>query len=201
MRVHTPALLAAALMLAPALPATAQLPVGPTRFQVDTVGDPSIGPAGAPVTIVEFCDYQCSFCAELSGSLRRLTREFPSDVRVVFKDFPLDSRPDSDRAAEAASCAGDQGRYWQMHDVLFANEDLSDPALRRYAARVGANVDTFMSCLNSGRHEEDWREDRRQGHVFGVNATPTFFVNGLMYEGLPSYEELAGLVRGELATR
>jgi protein-disulfide isomerase len=201
MRARTTASLVAALMLAAVLPVTAQVPTGPTRVQLDTVGDPSLGPAGAAVTIVEFCDFQCPYCAQLSGSLRQLTREFPNDVRVVFKDFPLDSHEDADRAAEAASCAGEQDKYWQMHDVLFASQDLSDPALRTYAGRVGANVDRFMTCLNSGRYEAEWRRDREQGHTYGVNATPTFFVNGLLNEGVPTYDELVGLVRGELGTR
>jgi protein-disulfide isomerase len=201
MRARTTLLLAAALMLVPAFPALAQIPTGSVRVQLDTEGDPSLGPAGAPVTIVEFCDYQCPYCAQLSGTLRQLTREFPTEVRVVFKDFPLDSHPDADRAAEAASCAGEQGRYWQMHDALFASDDLSDPALRRYAVRAGANADRFMTCLNSGRYEAEWRADREQGHVYGVNATPTFFVNGLLSEGVPSLDELAAVVRGELGTR
>jgi protein-disulfide isomerase len=182
-----------------AVPLAAQVAVGPVRLQVDASDDPSIGPAGAPVTIVEFCDFQCPSCAQLSPTLRRLAADFPGEVRVVFRDFPLDSHPDADRAAEAASCAGEQGRYWQMHDVLYANRaDLSDPALRRYALASGADVDRFMTCFNSGRQAAEWREDRADGTAYGVTATPTFFVNGLAVEGVPTYAELAQLVRQEM---
>ena len=183
-----------------AAPLVAQVPLGGSvRVQVDASDDPALGAPGAPVTIVEFCDFQCPSCAQLSGTLRQVANDFKGDVRVVFRDFPLDSHPDADRAAEAASCAAEQGRYWQMHDVLFANRaDLSDSALRRYAQQVGADRDRFMTCFNSGRYQNEWRQDRADGHAYGVTATPTFFVNGLAVEGTPTYDELAGLVRQEL---
>jgi protein-disulfide isomerase len=182
-----------------AAPVAAQIAVGPVRVQVDASDDPSLGPVGAPVTIVGFCDFQCASCAQLSPALRQLTNEFPGEVRVVFRDFPLDSHPDADRAAEAASCAAEQGRYWQMHEVLYSNrEDLSDPALRRYARAAGTDVDRFMSCFNSGRHASEWRKDRADGTSYGVVATPTFFINGLQVEGVPSRDELRELVRAEI---
>jgi protein-disulfide isomerase len=200
MRAPTLALLVAGLL---AVPATAQIPVAPApqRVQVDAAGDPSLGRPGAPVTIVEFCDFHCSACAELSGSMRRLARDYADQVRIVFRDFPLDSHPEADRAAEAASCAQEQGRFWEMHDVLFANSDLSDNAMRRYAQTIGADVNGFMTCLNSGRYESEWRKDRADGHSYGVNVTPTLFVNGLVVEGVPSYSDLVQLVRQELPAR
>jgi protein-disulfide isomerase len=172
----------------------------PPRIAVDPRG-PSRGPENAPVTIVEFSDYQCPFCAKLSMTLKEIVDVYRGQVRLVFRDYPLPIHRDAAKAAEAATCAGDQGRYWEMHDKLFEGQrylDMGD--LRRYAAMIGLDAASFNECLESNRHAGKWENDRRAGSDYGVVSTPTLFVNGRYVGGTVPFEAIAQLVDEELET-
>jgi protein-disulfide isomerase len=155
---------------------------------------PVLGPANAAITVVVYCDYQCPYCAQMSPTLRELVKA-SSDVRLVYRDYPLRIHPDARRAAEAAACANEQGQFWPMHDLLFTNQDdLSDPALRTRAQRLGLDIAPFMHCLNSGRYESTWRSGTAEARAAGATATPTWTVNGDVYSGAVSLDELQQIV-------
>lgn len=142
------------------------------------------GPAAAPVTIVEWSDYQCPYCKRAQEILARLQAEFPETVKIAFKDFPLRSHDRALPAALAARCAGAQGRYWEYHDLLFvAQPDFSRDQLVGYARRLGLDAAPFTDCLDSARFQEAVLADQREGRDAGVRATPTFFINGRKIEG------------------
>lgn len=167
------------------------------RFRVDPAM--SRGPAAAPVTIVEWSDYQCPFCKRAQPVLARLQAEFPDTVKIAFKDFPLPSHERALPAALAARCAGAQGRYWEYHDLLFvAQPDFSRDDLLGYARRLGLDAQPFSECLDSARFRDAVLADRREGREAGVRATPTFFVNGRKIEGAVPIEEFRAAIEQAL---
>ncbi len=167
--------------------------------------DHTRGPATAPVTLVQYGDYECPYCGRMHPIIKELQERLGGRLRFVFRHFPLDPlHPRARRAAEAAEVAASQGRFWEMHDLLYENqENLEDEDLRRYAADLGLDLERFEDDLANGRHTERVQEDRRGGERSGVEGTPAFFVNGLRYEGplgldglLAAVEEAAGAPRG-----
>ena len=144
-------------------------------------GHPTLGQADAPVTIVEFSDYQCPYCKRFTLQVfPQLKRDYidTGKVRYVFRDFPLTQiHPQAAKAHESAHCAGEQDRYWDMHDVLFQNQkDLSLPALSRNAEAIGLDVATFESCLERGQHAAAIQQDIQDGAKAGVRGTPSFII-------------------------
>jgi protein-disulfide isomerase len=167
------------------------------RFTVDPTM--TRGPATAPVTIVEWSDYECPYCRRVQEVLARLEGEFPDTVRLVLKDFPLRSHPNAVPAASAARCAGAQGRYWEYHDLLFvAQPAFSRADLIGYARRLGLDVGSFTECIDGGRYLDAVTADQREGREAGVQVTPTFFVNGRKLEGALPLEEFRTAVREAL---
>jgi protein-disulfide isomerase len=144
----------------------------PPRVAVDPSDDPSRGPADAPITIVEFSDFQCPYCAQMARILRQVEAQFPGRIRLVFRDFPLPIHKDAAKAAEAAACARDQGKYWEMHDRLFEGyKALALDDLRRYATEVGLKEPKFAACLGQAKHAAEWQQDRADGERYGVTGT------------------------------
>lgn len=143
------------------------------------------GPDTAPVTLVEYGDYQCPYCGMAYPVVKSLQRALGKQLRFVFRNFPLsDSHPNAQHAAEAAESAGAQGRFWEMHDTLYENQDaLDDRDLLSYGKRIGIDADRLARDLEEGAYEARVREDFRSGVRSGVNGTPTFFVNGRRYDG------------------
>ncbi len=143
------------------------------------------GGANAKVTIVEFSDFQCPFCARAQGFLDSLGGQYGNRLKFVYRHFPLSSiHPDAQKAAEASECAAEQGRFWQMHDVIFENQNaLSVPDLKEYAKDVGMDTAKFNSCLDSGRTAGVVAFDQKDGEKLGVQGTPYFFINGQMVVG------------------
>jgi protein-disulfide isomerase len=163
--------------------------------------DPAMtrGPAAAPVTIVEWSDYECPFCQRAQELLHRLHGEFPDTVRFVFKDFPLRSHPNALPAALAARCASAQDRFWEYHDLLFVGQpDLSRDHLIGYARRLGLDTPAFTACLDSARFRDAVLADQREGREAGVRATPTFFINQRKIEGALPLEEFRAAIRQAL---
>ncbi len=170
------------------------------RLQVAADG-PSRGPASAPITIVEFSDFQCPFCAKAEDTIQRVMKDYDGKVRLVYRDFPLPMHPQAQKAAEAAQCAGDQGKYWEMHGKLFANQQALQPdQLKGYAKDMGLDAAKFDKCLDSGEKAKTVEASRKAGEAAFVSGTPSFFVNGQPMTA-PSYEEFKSVIDGELARK
>jgi protein-disulfide isomerase len=170
------------------------------RVEVAADGFPSKGPADAPVTIVEFSDFQCSFCARVVPTLNRVLETYGDKVRLVYRNFPLTGmHTHAQKAAEASLCAREQGKFWEMHDLMFAEQQrLSVPELKDKARRLGLDGERFDECLDSDRHAEAVKKDAREGMVVGVSGTPAFFVNGRFISGAVPFEQLAEVIDAEL---
>ena len=159
------------------------------------------GPADAPVTLVEYADFQCPYCGDAYPVVRSLLERFGDRVRFVFRHMPLDDlHPRAQAAAEAAEAAGAQGRFWEMHDRLFENQPrLADEDLPR-PRRCGRRRrrERFAAELRDRAHAERVQEDLRSGARSGVPSTPRFFVNGVIHLGSPSFAELSEAIAREL---
>ena len=181
--------------------APVRMQLEPPRVQVAVAGhDPSRGPATAPITLVEFSDYQCPFCGRVTPTLKRLRDTYGERIRIVWKDFPLyDIHPQAQKAAEAAWCAGEQGKYWEFHDRLFANQStLGTEGLKQHATAVGLEPVGFNACLESGRHATRVQDGAQLGRDLGVDSTPTAFINGRRVTGAQGYDAFAEIVDDEL---
>jgi protein-disulfide isomerase len=163
--------------------------------------DPAIGSASAPVTIVEFSDFQCPFCQRVAPTLKQVQKTYGDKVRIVWKDFPLTQiHPEAFKAGEAAHCAGEQGKFWEYHDRLFANQQaLQADSLKKYAAEAGLDAAKFNACVDTSKYGDRVREGVAQGSRLGVNSTPTLYVNGRMLSGAQPYEAIAAVIDEELA--
>ena len=170
------------------------------RVEIAAVDGATMGPKTAPVTIVEFSDFQCPYCARAQPILKDLMQRYDGKVRLVFRDFPLDMHAQAQKAAEAARCAGDQGKFWEMHDRLFTDQRALQVAdLKRSASELGLDTAKFNTCVDSGRYAAALKADMDAGARLGVNATPTFFVNGRMITGAGSPQAFTEVIDQELA--
>lgn len=160
-------------------------PVGPD--------DHSRGPEDAILTVVEYGDYQCPYCGQAYVIVEKLARTFASSLRLVFRNLPLaDVHPHAQAAAEMAEAVGLQDKFWPMHDMLYENQkSLGDDALRTYAKNVGADLDRVEEALASGAPRARVEADLEGAIRSGANGTPTFFVNGVRYDGSWFYDEFA----------
>jgi protein-disulfide isomerase len=171
----------------------------PLRIQVETAGHPSRGSTQAPVTIVEFSDFECPYCSRLNATLKEVEKNYGDKVRLVFRQFPLGMHPHAQKAAEASLCAGEQGRFWEMHDSLFQEpQKLSPEDLKARAAKLGIDKAGFNACLDSGKHAEKIKNDVRAGTRAGVTGTPAMFVNGRFINGSVPYGDIAKVIDEEL---
>lgn len=173
----------------------------PPRTSVEVAAtDPVKGPASAPITIVEYSDFQCPFCARVNPALDQVRKVYGDKVRIVFKDFPLPNHPEAPKAAEAAHCAGEQGKYWELHDRMFANQQaLQVPALKQHATALGLDMNAFNQCLDSGKHAGRVAENLKSGEAIGVGSTPTLYVNGRPVIGAQSFDYFKAVIDEELA--
>ena len=149
------------------------------------------GPENAPVTLVEYGDYECPYCGMAHAIVKRAQKTLGDQLRYVFRNFPLaEAHPHARLAAQAAEAAGAQGKFWEMHDMLYEHQDALDPDdILGYARELGIDVARMTSELESGIYAKKVRDDFRGGVRSGVNGTPTFFVNGERYEGSWANEE------------
>src|SRR6266540_1918344 len=171
----------------------------PLRVAVDVTGRPIRGNKDAPVTIVEFSDFQCPFCSRARPTVNKVRETYGDKVRVIFRNFPLSIHPQAQKAGEAAGCAGEQGKFWEMHDRLFANQaKLQVPDLKEHAAVLGLDPEAFRQCLDSGRHTADLQRDAEAGTGYGVSGTPSFFINGRPLVGAQPFESFAQVIDDEL---
>ena len=157
------------------------------------------GPADAKVTIVEFSDFECPFCSKAKLTVDKVMESYAGKVKLVFRHYPLPMHPNAPKASEAALCAGDQGKFWEMHDKLFENQRaLGVDALKGYAKAVGVDEAKFTACLDSGEKAASVAEDVKAATEAGVNSTPTFFINGRELSGAQPEEEFKRVIDEEL---
>jgi len=161
---------------------------------------PARGSAAAPITIVEFSDFECPFCSRAEETLRKVRDVYGDRVRLVFRDYPLPSHRGAPKAAEAAHCADEQGKFWEMHDRLFSKNGAqqTETELRKAAADVGLDEVAFSRCFASGKYASIWKSSQEEGARAGVGSTPTFFLNGRMIIGAASFEMFATVIDEEL---
>jgi len=165
-----------------------------------TEANPSKGNAAAPITFVEFGDFQCPYCRRAHPTVERVLDEYGDQIRYVFMDYPLSNHERAIPAAEAAYCADEQGKYWDYVDHLMVMAgDLNDNDLRERAEQIGLDVSEFMSCYTSGRHTDRINDTIRAGDASGVDRTPTFFINGRILTGAKSFETFKLIIDEELA--
>ena len=171
----------------------------PPRVEVKAEG-PSRGATTAPVTIVEFSDFECPFCGRVVETVQKIEKHYGDKVRLVFRDYPLMIHRTAKRAAEASHCAEDQGKFWEMHDKLFSKGGpITDADIYRFASQIQLDHDKFDGCLTSGKYKEGWKPGQDEGARVGVQSTPTFFINGRLIVGAASYEMFAKIIDEELA--
>ena len=177
-------------------------PPPPFRTEVGTQG-PSRGAADAPVTIVEFEDFQCPFCKKAQSTVEQILSRYQGKVRVVHRDFPLQPlHPASLKAHEAARCAEEQGKFWEYRDLLYKNTPAASPdQLKDYASLIGLNLPSFNQCLDSGKFQMVVEKDETEGGRLGVQGTPAFFINGRPLPGAQPESEFARVVDEELNKR
>ncbi|MBI4117182.1 MAG: DsbA family protein [Parcubacteria group bacterium] len=191
-------------------------PIGPDslsgKVEVSADDDPFLGPAKAKVTIIEFSDFQCPFCRsfwrETLGKIKSEYIDSGKSVRFVYRDFPLSSiHPMAQKYAEAAECAEDQNKYWEMHDKIFEEQEklgqgtigsygISD--IRRWAQELGLNALEFNQCLDSGKYAAEVKKDFEDGSRAGANGTPTIFINGRIVVGAQPFENFKAIIEEEL---
>ena len=159
------------------------------------------GPPDAPVTLVEYGDYECPYCGRAYPIVKRVQAELGDQLRFVFRNFPLNTiHEHAGVAAQAAEAASAQGKFWEMHDLLYEHQDeLADTDLNRYALKLGLEIYRFEADLSGEVYARKVRDDFRGGIRSGVNGTPTFFINGLRYNGPLEYEPLSNALRDELS--
>ena len=171
------------------------------RYDIPTDGYPSLGPANAKITIVEFSDFQCPFCRRFhADTYHALLDAYPGQIRFVYRNLPLTSiHPNAMPAAIASLCANDQNAFWDFYEKLFTNDTLDEATYIQHATDLGLNVDTFKACLTSGSHDDFIKKDMDFSLGLGVQSTPTFFVNGLAIVGAQPLENFKQLIDKELA--
>lgn len=163
--------------------------------------DPVFGPADAPITIVEFADFQCPYCVRHFAETHPLILEqYGDQVRFVFKNYPLRSiHPDADAAAQAAECAQEQGMFWEYHDLLFGGTlGLGREAYAAYADQLGLDANALLACLDEGRYAASVQQDYDLAQQLGVSSTPTFFINGIAMVGAYPFDAFTTVIDFEL---
>jgi len=195
---------------APAAPTAAVKPAptpgakGPTEdantvYKMPLRDAPVKGPAGAKVTIVEVSDYQCPFCTRVQPTMKQIFDTWGQNVRIAFKNNPLPFHSDAQLAAEAALAAGEQGKFWEMHDKLFANQSaLKREDLNRYAAELGLDAGRFGAALDTHKFQGQIERDKQEAASFGARGTPTFFVNGRKVRGAQPFESFKSVIEDEI---
>jgi protein-disulfide isomerase len=186
----------------PPAPAAAAAPTPTEKVDVSPGDAPSKGPKNAPVTIVEWSDFQCPFCGRVIPTVKQIEEAYKGKIRLAFKHQPLPFHNNAEAAAEASMAANEQGKFWEMHDKLFANQQQLDrPSLDRYAQEIGLNMARFKAALDSSKFKEKIQKDSAEGMKVGANGTPTFFINGQKVEGAQPFDSFKAVIDRELAKK
>lgn len=159
------------------------------------------GPEDAPIKMVEFCDFQCPFCAASQAGLEQVFEQYEGQIMLAYRHFPLAGHPQSMLAAEASECAKEQGKFWEMHDLIFENaRDLSVDSYQAFASELQLDLAQFRECLSEHRYRDVVLKDLRDGQSYGVEGTPTFFINGQMLRGMADWERFQEMIEPIVAS-
>jgi protein-disulfide isomerase len=171
------------------------------RYDIPTRGAYALGPENAPITIVEFSDFQCPYCRRWHEQVYKpLLAAYPGKVRMVYRNLPLTSiHPDAFAAAEAAMCAGEQDAFWQYHEKLFSSETLGSEIYTQYAQELSLDMTSFEACMTEHKYQEAVQIDSDFAINMGVSSTPTFFINGLAVVGAQPLDVFKQVIDKELA--
>lgn len=173
----------------------------PFRIPVEPIG-PAMGPANAPVTLIEFSDFECPYCVRIYPTLQQVVKKYGNKVRLVYRQFPLDIHDNAFKAAEASLCADDQGKFWGMHNAMFDNmQAVKSGGFGELANTLGLDMKAFNVCMASGKFAARVEQDMEDGSVVGVTGTPATFVNGRLVSGAISMERLSAMIDEELARK
>jgi protein-disulfide isomerase len=172
----------------------------PPIVEVSAEDAPVKGPVDAPITIVEFSDFQCSYCRRVLHVLDQLLERYPDKVKLAFRDFPIvNIHPHAQKAAEAAHCAAEQGKFWEFHDLLFEKQEaIATTNFADHAKALGLEITTFQACLDSRKHQEKVERNYAAGVKAGVSGTPAFFINGRPLSGAQPFEAFKAVIDEEL---
>jgi protein-disulfide isomerase len=186
--------------VAPTAPAAPGRPPVATEVYKVTVGNAPVRGGTAPkVTIIAFSEFQCPFCGRVKPTLDQIEKTYGNDVQISFKHFPLSFHPNAMPAAIAAEAAKDQGKFWQMHDKMFANQTALDrPSLEKYAQEIGLDMTQFKAALDSSKGKAQIEANMKEGNQFGVRGTPGFFINGRFFRGAQPFDNFKALIDEEL---
>jgi protein-disulfide isomerase len=171
----------------------------PPKIEVGTGGRPERGPKNAPITIIEFSDYECPFCKKAEDSVQQVLKAYPDKVRFVYRDFPLDIHANARPASEAAHCAQAQGKFWEYHNQLMAAADLSADKFKAIADEVKLDRKKFDECVAKQQFKTEIDKDIADATDIGVTGTPAFFINGRMLSGAEPFEKFKEIIDEELA--
>jgi len=170
------------------------------RYTVNIEGAPAMGPATAAVTLIEFSDFECSFCAEVGPTLERVREVYGDKVRIVFKHLPLSIHAKAPAAHAAAEAAFRQGKFWEMHDKIFENQpEMSPEKYREYATELGLDIARFERDIQSGEVNSRIDADKKEAAALGARATPMFYINGRAVKGALPFESFKKAIDQELA--
>jgi protein-disulfide isomerase len=172
----------------------------PPIVDVSAEDAPFKGPPSAPITIVEFSDFQCSYCKRVVNVLEQVLERYPDKVKLAFRDFPIvNIHPQAEKAAEAAHCAGEQGKFWEFHDLLFDKQDTIPTAnFAEHAKTLGLEVSSFQTCLDGRKYQAKVERNYAAGVKAGVSGTPAFFINGRLLSGAQPLEAFKAVIDEEL---
>lgn len=183
----------------------ANRPPGPDpnrRHTLNAAGAPALGPEQARVKIVEFSDFECPFCSRAAITVKQIRDEYPKDVQIIWKNFPLDMHPKAPAAHAAAEAAHRQGKFWEMYDLLFANQKQLEPEqFEKYATQLGLDVGRFKTDYASAEVRARVEADKKEAIALGITGAPGFFINGRFLSGAQPYEVFKRMVDEELAQR
>lgn len=176
-----------------------RLMLEPPRQAVRAGNSPARGSASAPIELIEFADFECPFCRAAAPTVKRVLETYGDRVRLVYRNFPLQSHPNARPAAEAAQCAHEQGQFWAYHDRLFGEPDkLGEADLKKTATALGLDGARFNRCFDEHRYKTAVDTDAQAGSDAGVSGTPAFFINGRMLTGAQPYEAFKRVIDEEL---
>ncbi len=160
---------------------------------------PVSGALDAPVVLMEFADYECPFCQQVQPVIDQLRKEYPGKITLAWKDAPLPMHPNAQKAAEAAHCAGAQGKFWEFHALLFSSKQFDVAGLRKSAETLKLDPAAFSKCLESSEQARIVKSQLTEFEGLGLQGTPSFFINGRFFSGVMTYEQLRGVVEEEIA--
>ncbi len=160
------------------------------------------GNKDATVEVIEYSDFECPYCLQHTVAMHQLFNDYQDKIKIVFRHFPLSFHPKAQKAAEASECAGEQGKFWEMHKKIFEANEASNMSVAQWkqeAKNLGLNATQFNTCLDEGKYDDKVKEDQAGGQVAGVTGTPATFINGQMLSGAVGYDQLKQIIEAELA--